>query len=135
MAVIKTEIVPIASEMDVVQARQIVRSWVVADGYKLIEQTKIVTATSELARNTLIYGGGGTMRISLLNDGAKRGVELVFEDSGPGIADIALAPRDGYTSGSGLGMGLGGAKRLMNDFHIASEVGKGTRITVKRWKQ
>jgi serine/threonine-protein kinase RsbT len=134
MTVLKTELVPIASDMDVVQARQIVRSWSVEEGFKLIDQTKIVTATSELARNTLIYGGGGTMRVSIHNDGAKRGIELVFEDSGPGIADIPQALRDGYTSGGGLGMGLGGSKRLMNEFHIESEVGKGTRISIKRWK-
>ncbi len=134
MAVLKTEVVPIVSDMDVVQARQIVRSWSVEEGFKLIDQTKIVTAASELARNTLIHGGGGTMRISLHNDGPKRGLELIFEDSGPGIADIPQALRDGYTTGNGLGMGLGGAKRLMNEFHIESAAGKGTRISVKRWK-
>jgi serine/threonine-protein kinase RsbT len=133
MTVLKTETVSIASDMDVVQARQIVRKWAVDSGFKLIDQTKIVTAASELARNTLIYGGGGTMHLVLHNDGAKRGLELVFEDSGPGIADIALALRDGYTSGNGLGMGLGGAKRLMNEFEIQSAVGRGTRISVKRW--
>jgi serine/threonine-protein kinase RsbT len=133
MAVLKTEIVPIATDMDVVQARQLVRSWSVAQGFKLIEQTKIVTATSELARNTLIHGGGGTMRITIHDNGTKRGIELEFEDSGPGIADIALALRDGYTTGGGLGMGLGGSKRLMGEFHIESKVGIGTRVTVKRW--
>jgi serine/threonine-protein kinase RsbT len=133
MAVLKTESFPLATDMDVVQARQAVRSWAVAEGFKLIDQTKIVTAASELARNTVIHGGGGTMQILVHNDGAKRGLELVFEDTGPGIADIALALRDGYTSGNGLGMGLGGSKRLMNEFQIQSEVGKGTRISVKRW--
>jgi serine/threonine-protein kinase RsbT len=134
MAVLKTEILPIASDMDVVQARQIVRSWAVEEGFKLIDQTKIVTAASELARNTLIHGGGGTMRITLHNDGTRRGLELLFEDSGPGIADVQQALRDGFTTGNGLGMGLGGSKRLMNDFQIHSTPGQGTRISVKRWK-
>jgi serine/threonine-protein kinase RsbT len=134
MAVLKTEIVPIQSDMDVVQARQLVRSWSVEQGFKLIDQTKIVTAASELARNTLIHGGGGSMRVTVHNDGAKRGIELVFEDTGPGIADIPQAMRDGFTTGHGLGMGLGGSKRLMNEFDIQSEVGKGTRISIKRWK-
>lgn len=133
MTVLKTETVSISSDMDVVQARQIVRKWAVEEGFKLIDQTKIVTAASELARNTLIYGGGGRMQITLHNDGSRRGIELVFEDSGPGIPDIALALRDGYTSGNGLGMGLGGAKRLMNEFEIRSVVGQGTRVAVKRW--
>jgi serine/threonine-protein kinase RsbT len=134
MAVIKTEVVPIQSDVEVVQARQLVRSWSVEQGFKLIDQTKIVTAASELARNTLIHGGGGSMRITIHNDGPKQGIELVFEDSGPGIADIAQAMRDGFTTGQGLGMGLGGSKRLMNEFDIQSEVGKGTRISIKRWK-
>lgn len=133
MTVLKTELVPITSDMDVVQARQIVRKWAVDGGFKLIDQTKIVTAASELARNTLIYGGGGSMQITLHNDGVRRGLELVFEDRGPGIPDVALALRDGYTTGNGLGMGLGGARRLMSEFEIQSAVGQGTRVAVRRW--
>ena len=134
MTVLQTETVPVMTDMDVVQARQIVRKWAVDGGFKLIDQTKIVTAASELARNTLIHGGGGTMRITLHNDAARRALELVFEDSGPGIADIQQALRDGFTTGNGLGMGLGGAKRLMNEFQIHSTPGQGTRVSVKRWK-
>lgn len=134
MAVLKTERAPIRSEMDVVQARQLVRSWAVEQGFRLVEQTKMVTAASELARNTLIYGGGGFMTISVVNDGVRIGIELVFEDQGPGIPNIELALKDGYTSGGGLGMGLSGAKRLMSDFTIESTVGQGTRVSVTRWK-
>jgi serine/threonine-protein kinase RsbT len=102
-------------------------------GLSLVDQTKIVTAASELARNTLIYGGGGTMQLESLN-GPRTGVRLIFLDTGPGIADIPLALRDGYTTGSGLGLGLGGAKRLVNEFEIQSKVGEGTRVAVTRWK-
>ena len=110
------------------------RSFAVELGFSLVEQTKIVTAASELARNTVIYGGGGVMKSELLLDGAKSGLRLTFEDQGPGIPDLALALKDGWTSGSGLGMGLSGSKRLVNDFDITSEVGKGTRVTIARWK-
>ena len=134
MSLLKTESAPVRTDTDVVLVRQQVRAWALELGFGLVDQTKIVTAASELARNTLIHGGGGTMRITLHNDGAKRGLELTFEDSGPGIADIPQALRDGYTTGNGLGMGLGGSKRLMNEFHIQSTVGKGTCISVKRWK-
>jgi serine/threonine-protein kinase RsbT len=111
-----------------------VREWSIAAGLGLVDQTKIVTAASELARNLLDYGGGGTMTIEAVNDGARRGVRLVFEDQGPGIPDIEQALRDGYTSGSGLGLGLGGAKRLSNEFSIDSRVGEGTRIMIARWR-
>ncbi len=133
MAVLKSETLPIASEMDVVQARQTVRSWAVEHGFKIVEQTKIVTAVSELARNTLIYGGGGSMTLQVLENSPRRGLHMIFQDHGPGIADLNLAMQDGYTSGSGLGMGLGGAKRLMNEFTIESQPGQGTRVTITRW--
>jgi serine/threonine-protein kinase RsbT len=106
----------------------------VAVGFSLVDQTKMVTAASELARNALEYGGGGTLTLEALNDGPRRGLRLVFEDRGPGIADVELALRDGFTSGSGLGLGLGGAKRLVNEFAIESAPGKGTRVAVTRWK-
>jgi serine/threonine-protein kinase RsbT len=102
--------------------------------FSLVDQTKLVTAASELARNTLDYGGGGSVRIERVLDGARKGVRLVFKDQGPGIADIDLAMRDGYTSGGGLGLGLGGAKRLVSEFHIDSAPGKGTTITITRWR-
>jgi serine/threonine-protein kinase RsbT len=102
-------------------------------GFKLVDQTKIVTAASELARNTLIYGNGGTMEMASLRDGPRKGLRLIFVDQGPGIPDVSLALRDGYTSGTGLGMGLGGAKRLVSEFEIESRVGEGTRVTVTKW--
>jgi serine/threonine-protein kinase RsbT len=126
--------IPIRTSDDVVQVRQRVRSSAVAAGLTLVDQTKIVTAASELARNTLTYGGGGTMTIAIIADGFKRGVRLVFEDHGPGIADIQLALTDGYTTGNGLGLGLSGAKRLSNEFSIESQVGAGTRVTIARWR-
>ena len=115
------------------RARQVTREFAVQMGFRLVEQTKIVTASSELARNTLIHGGGGTVRIEALRDAGRRGLRLTFEDKGPGIADVTLALSDGYTSGSGLGLGLGGAKRLSNEFDIASTPGQGTRVSITRW--
>jgi serine/threonine-protein kinase RsbT len=111
-----------------------VREWAVAAGFSLVDQTKIVTAASELARNTLQYGGGGTLRIEAVTEGARRGLRLIFEDNGPGIANIELAMKDGYTTGNGLGLGLSGARRLSNEFKIDSEPGKGTRVTIVRWR-
>jgi len=102
--------------------------------FSIVEQTKIVTAASELARNTVIYGGGGIMRIELIQRDLRQGLKLTFEDEGPGISNIELALQDGYTTGQGLGLGLGGAKRLMNEFELESQPGKGTRISVVRWK-
>lgn len=134
MAPSKTETLPLRNEADIVHARQAVRKWAAELTFSLVDQTKIVTAASELARNTLIYGKGGDMRMSMLQDGARRGLELVFEDKGPGIADLALALKDGYTTGNGMGLGLSGAKRLSNEFEIASRVGEGTRIMIRRWK-
>ena len=122
------------SAEDVVTARQRVRAKAIEQGFSLVDQTKLVTAASELARNTLQYGGGGIMHVELLNEGARRGVRLVFEDRGPGIADVSLAMRDGHTTGGGLGLGLGGAKRLSNEFAIESTPGVGTRVTIARWR-
>jgi serine/threonine-protein kinase RsbT len=134
MAVLKHETYPVRSSEDVVAVRQVVRQWAVAVGFTLVDQTKIVTAASELARNTVIHGGGGTLRLESLNDEHRRGLRLVFEDRGPGIPDVALALKDGYTTGNGLGLGLGGAKRLSNDFDLWSRAGEGTRISIARWK-
>ena len=134
MPVTKSETHPCRSEQDVVLARQAVRRVALELGFGLVDQTKIVTAASELARNTVIYGGGGEMLCECLLDGAKKGLRLTFSDNGPGIPDIALAMKDGWTSGSGLGLGLSGAKRLVNDFDIQSAAGQGTRVTVTRWK-
>ena len=121
------------SEPDVVAVRRRVREASARLGFSLVDQTKVVTAASELARNTVIYGGGGTMQMEMLN-GPRNGLRLTFEDKGPGIADINLALRDGFTTGSGLGLGLGGAKRLVSDFEISSRPGEGTRVTITRWK-
>lgn len=125
---------PIRSSQDLVLVRQAVRTWSAELKFSLVEQTKMVTAASELARNTLDYGGGGQVTLELLQEGIRRGLRLSFEDKGPGIPDIELALRDGYTSGGGMGLGLGGARRLVNDFEIVSKVGEGTRVTVTRWK-
>jgi serine/threonine-protein kinase RsbT len=134
MAVTRTESLPLRVEQDVVLARQAVRKLAQELKFSLVDQTKMVTAASELARNTVIYGGGGEMKVEVLLEGARNGLRLTFEDQGPGIPDLSLAMKDGWTSGNGLGMGLSGAKRLVNDFDIASEVGKGTRVTIARWK-
>lgn len=124
----------IESSADVVLVRQAVRQLAVELGFSLVDQTKIVTAASELARNTLIYGGGGTVKLEALEEGRRRGLRLTFEDQGPGIADIDLALKDGFTSGNGLGMGLSGTKRLVNEFNIISRVGEGTCVTITKWK-
>ena len=134
MDVLKDETRAIRESGDVVLVRQAVRTWAIEAGFSLVDQTKMVTAASELARNTLDYGGGGTVRLEALQNGSRRGLRLTFEDRGPGIPDIALALTDGYTTGGGLGMGLGGSKRLVNEFAIDSRVGEGTRITITRWK-
>lgn len=128
-----SEELPIRSSEDVVRVRQAVRSVAASLGMGLVEQTKIITAASELARNTLDYGGGGLMRIEKLRNGPRQGIRLAFEDQGPGIPDIDQALRDGFTSGKGLGLGLGGAKRLANEFSIESAVGVGTKVTITRW--
>jgi serine/threonine-protein kinase RsbT len=133
MALVSTENLPINAEIDVVAVRRRVRELAAKLGFSLVDQTKLVTAASELARNTMIYGGGGFMQVDALN-GPRTGLRLTFKDGGPGIPDIELAIRDGFTTGSGLGLGLGGAKRLVNDFAITSRVGEGTTVTITRWK-
>ena len=134
MLVSKHEVLPVRSENDVVQVRQQVRKWAAELGFTLVDQTKTVTAASELARNVLVHGKGGTARLEAVEDGARRGIRLVFEDHGPGIPDVELALRDGYTTGTGLGLGLGGSKRLVTEFHVASRVGEGTCVTITKWK-
>ena len=131
----EAETFPVRSGEDVVKARQIVRSRAIDVGFSLVEQTKIVTAASELARNTVIYGGGGEMRIERVFEGPRRsGLRLTFEDQGPGIADIELALREGFTTGNGLGLGLSGARKLSHQFDIWSKPGEGTRVTITRWR-
>lgn len=134
MKSLRRETVPIKNSSDVVLARQRVRQWAQELNFSLVDQTKLVTAASELGRNTLDHGKGGEMTMEIMQDLARTGLKLTFEDAGPGIPDIATALRDGYTTGGGLGLGLGGSKRLVNDFEIQSEVGKGTRVCVVRWK-
>jgi serine/threonine-protein kinase RsbT len=134
MPVLKDELVSLSAPADIVSARQLVRTRAVELGFGLVDQTKIVTAASELARNTIDYGGGGTLRIELLSEGVRKAIRLTFEDKGPGIPDVAMAMTDGYTTGGGLGLGLSGARRLMNEFDIHSVAGEGTRVRVTRWK-
>jgi serine/threonine-protein kinase RsbT len=119
---------------DIVRVRQLARSWAVTIGFSLVDQTKIVTTASELARNTIAYGGGGKVRLRWVVNGTRTGLRMDFVDTGPGIPDIELAMRDGYSTGTGLGLGLSGSKRLMNEFEIESSPGKGTRVSVARWK-
>ena len=128
------ETLPVRSSNDIVVVRQVVRMRAVEIGFNLVEQTKIVTAASELARNTIDHGGGGSARLQSLRDGDRAGLRLTFEDKGPGIPDIELALKDGYTTGGGLGLGLSGARRLSNEFEIQSRPGEGTRVTITRWK-
>ena len=134
MAVTRSDEMPVRSEQHIVLVRQAVRKITQELGFSLVDQTKMVTAASELARNTLIYGGGGSLLWEVLFEGARKGLRLTFTDTGPGIADLSLAMKDGWTSGSGMGMGLSGAKRLVNDFDIRTEPGKGTRVMIARWK-
>lgn len=134
MALLRSETLKLNSSEDIVQVRQVVRAWAVEMGFSLVDQTKLVTAASELARNTVIYGGGGTLHLEALNESPRQGLRLTFEDQGPGIPDIDLAMKDGYTTGGGLGLGLGGAKRLVNEFEINSRPGEGTRVVITRWK-
>jgi serine/threonine-protein kinase RsbT len=133
MVITKDEIVPVHSSDDIVRVRQAVRNWAIDLGFGLVDQTKLVTAASELARNTVNYGGGGTVRMRALDNAAHSGLQLIFEDHGPGIADVELALQDGYTTGDGLGLGLGGARRLANEFEILSRPGEGTRVRIIRW--
>jgi serine/threonine-protein kinase RsbT len=130
----KTEIVPISNSTDVVLVRQRVRAWTIDLKFSLVDQTKVVTAASELGRNTLEHGGGGSLEIALVVNDLRRGIRLRFSDHGPGISDISQALKDGFTTGGGMGLGLGGSKRLMNEFEIETTPGSGTTITVIRWK-
>jgi serine/threonine-protein kinase RsbT len=134
MTISSTGELPLTNEHDIVLGRQSVRRMTQQQGFSLVDQTKMVTAASELARNTLIYGGGGVLKWALLSEGIKRGVRLTFEDQGPGIANMELALTDGWTSGHGLGLGLTGTRRLVNEFEIESTVGVGTRVVITRWK-
>jgi len=134
MAVLRHETHPVQSDLDVVVVRQRVRDWAIQVGFNLVDQTKIVTAASELARNVLQHGKGGAMRLEALNDQQRRGLRLIFEDEGPGIPDVEMALRDGFTTRGGLGLGLGGAKRLSNEFAIETQPGKGTKVVITRWK-
>lgn len=134
MPTTKTDRVAIRISDDVVRVRQLTRAFSLEVGLSLVDQTKIVTASSELARNTLDYGGGGEVIAEIVEQGGRRGVRLTFDDKGPGIANIEQALKDGFTSGKGMGLGLGGAKRLSNEFSIVSEPGIGTKVTIARWK-
>jgi serine/threonine-protein kinase RsbT len=134
MPVTRTETVELRSASDVVSVRQIARSWAIESGFSLVDQTKMVTAASEIARNTIDYGGGGVARFELIMEGSRRGLRIAFEDQGPGIPDVAKALTDHFTTGKGLGLGLGGAKRLVNEFAISSRPGEGTRVVLTRWK-
>ena len=134
MIVRKSSTLPIRTEGDVVMVRLAVRALAAELRFSLVDQTKLVTAASELARNALIYGGGGDALVEGLEDGGRVGVRVTFTDQGPGIPDLAQAMQDGYTTGGGLGLGMGGAKRLVNDFDVDSAPGRGTRITITRWR-
>ena len=134
LVVEKGETIAVRSSDDVVRVRQAVRARAIEVGFGIVDQTKLVTAASEIARNTVDYGGGGTVLMEIVREGARRGVQLTFCDYGPGIADLKAAMTDGYTTGGGLGLGLSGAKRLSNEFSIESTPGKGTTVTLARWK-
>jgi serine/threonine-protein kinase RsbT len=134
MPVLRSTRCTLAASEDIVRMRQLVRERAVALRFSLVDQTKVVTAASEIARNTLIYGGGGEVVVNEVQDGARQGLELVFSDEGPGIADVSRALQDGFTTGNGLGLGLGGARRLSNEFRIDSAPGRGTRVTLVRWR-
>jgi serine/threonine-protein kinase RsbT len=131
---VSAETLPLTKDDHVVLVRQAVRQRAIENGFSLVDQTKLVTAASELARNALVHGGGGRATIEIIVNGVRRGVRLTFEDQGPGIADVELAMKDGYSTGGGLGLGLSGAKRLSNEFSITTAPGQGTRIVITRWK-
>lgn len=133
MPPIRSEVLELRATPDIVHVRQTVRARAAEMGFTLVDQTKLVTAASELARNAITYGGGGTVRIEALEEDTRRGLRLTFEDQGAGIANVEQALTDGYTTGNGLGLGLGGARRLVNEFSIHSRVGEGTRVTITRW--
>ena len=134
MTVVKREVLPLQTSSDIVVARQRVRQWALELRFSLVDQTKLVTAASELARNTLDHGRGGNMTMEVVNGLARSGLKLTFADTGPGIPDIDAALKDGFTTGNGMGLGLGGSRRLVNEFSIESEAGKGTKVTVVRWR-
>jgi len=134
MVLLSADTLPLERAEQIVVVRQAVRHRAIELGFSLVDQTKVVTAASELARNTIQHGGGGTALIEAVNDGARRGLRLTFEDQGPGIADIERAMKDGFTTAGGLGLGLSGAKRLSNEFAITSAPGRGTRVVITRWK-
>lgn len=135
MAIQKSEELEIRSQDDIGFVRHTVRQWAVEQGFSLVEQTKLVTAASELARNIVIHGGGkGHVRLEALGEGFRKGLRIIFEDQGPGIPDMDRALQDGYTTGGGLGMGLSGTRRLVNEFDIQTAVGRGTKITIARWR-
>lgn len=131
---LKHEVLSIENSDDVVRVRQFVRKWALELKFSLVDQTKLITATSELARNTVQHGGGGTMKAEIIENGPRLGIRLTFEDHGPGIQNVELAMRDGYTTASGMGLGLSGSKRLVNEFDIKSEVGRGTTVSITRWR-
>lgn len=133
MNVEKHDSLAISANDDIVRVRQRVREWAVNLGFSLVDQTKLVTAASELARNTLVYGRGGTLLLEVVVNNRKRGLRLTFEDKGPGIANVDLALKDGFTTGNGLGLGLGGARRLSQEFELTSRPGEGTRVMIARW--
>ena len=133
MAVQRSETLQIRTQEDVVRVRQVVREWSIAAGFRLVDQTKLVTAASEIARNVLLYGEGGTLLLEALAEDSRRGLRLCLEDQGPGIPDLELALKDGFTTGSGLGLGLGGARRLVHEFVLESKVGVGTRVCLTQW--
>lgn len=134
MLTTRTEQIAVRAQADIVNVRQVVRTWGMQVGFGLVDLTKLVTAASELARNTVEYGGGGSLLLEQVRDGVRAGVRLSFEDQGPGIPDIPRAMTDGYTSGSGMGLGLGGSRRLVDEFTIESEGGRGTRVSILKWK-
>lgn len=134
MNVVKSSTLAVVSEGDVVKVRQAVRAYAVEIKLSLVDQTKMVTAASELGRNLLIYGGGGEVFLEILKEGLRQGLRVVFQDHGPGIPDMELAMKDGYTSGNGMGLGLGGAKRLVGEFYIVSNPAEGTRVTIIKWR-
>ncbi|HEX5043550.1 MAG TPA: ATP-binding protein [Candidatus Polarisedimenticolaceae bacterium] len=133
MNVRRSEEIAVREVGDILSVRQQTRLWAGEVGLSLVDLTKIVTAASELARNVVVYGGGGRVRLELLENGVKKGLRLTFADEGPGIADVERALQDGFTTGGGLGLGLGGARRLVNEFAIDSQVGRGTTVTIARW--
>ena len=133
-AILKDETAPITTSGDIVKVRQLVRELTISLGFGLVEQTKMVTAASELARNALDHGGGGKVQLQVLNNEMRRGLKLTFIDEGPGIQDLEQALRDGFSTGSGMGLGLSGAKRLANEFEIESVPGKGTKVMITRWR-